>query len=287
MKTIKKILVPVDLSDNSLHTTLYAIEFAKHHQSKVTVLYSSEVPLIYGISADYGDGMSMDNSLEMMETYQIEDKQAHIQLDAFKRKVKELTEKKNLMNVKVGYTYDFGSTKTNINYTLETDHIDLIIAGIHDQQHPSKLVKGISEKLLRDTKIPVLIVPEKASFQMVKEVVYTTNFSRQSVDEIKKFLDFVASFNVKTHCIHIGDMLNENQQMDFNIKPFFKDNNAIDFENLPSAIYIDELFEYIKENNIQMLGLHAHKKHIWTQLFEKDNLKSILHLIDIPVLTVH
>ncbi len=287
MKTIKKILVPVDLSDNSLHTALYAIEFAKHHQSKVTVLYNSEVPLVYGAGAYYDDGMGMDNSLEMMETYQFEDKQAHAQLDAFKEKVKEQAKKMNLSTANVEYTYDFGSTKADINLTVDTDKIDLIIAGIKEQQHPSKLVKGISEKLLRDAKVPVLIVPEKASFQRAKNIVYTTNFDKHSVDEIKQFLDYIEPLNVKTHCIHIGDMLNEDQQMDDNIKPFFKDNKAIDFGNLPSDDVVNALQQYIKDHNIQILGLHAHKQHIWSHIFGKDHLKSILYFIDIPVLTVH
>lgn len=67
MKTIKKILVPVDFDKMALHTVLYALELAKHHQSHVEVLYSPIVPLIYGESAYFGDDLGDDNAIMMAE----------------------------------------------------------------------------------------------------------------------------------------------------------------------------------------------------------------------------
>ncbi|MDW5290791.1 universal stress protein [Formosa sp. PL04] len=287
MNTIKKILVPVDLSDTALHTVLYALEFAKEHQSHVEVFYSSAVPLVYGESAYFGDGFGADNAAMMMQAYQLENENAKEKLELFKVNLEKHIKEKHLSLVPISYNFEFGSAMADINVEAETNNSDLIICGIHDHEDPSRLVKGISEKLLRNATTPVIAVPEQDHYTPIKNVAYATNFHKHTVEEVEQFLSFIKPFGAKTHCVHLGDMLNEQQQMDANLKPYFKDNDAVDFHIVSSTTLNDGLEAFIKRHNIDALALHPHRPAIWNQLFGKNRLESILQHTNVPVITVH
>ncbi len=288
MNTIRKILVPVDLSDTSLYTVLYALEFAKHHNSHIEIFYNSFVPLIYGESSYYGDGIGDDNAMMIAQAYQLENADACEKLGTFKAIVQEHIKNCDLEKVPVNYNFQFGDAITDINFEIEDGDFDMIISGIHDQHHPSKLVKNISEKLLRNAKIPVIVVPEQNEYKPIKNIAYTFDYHKHTVDEIEKFLNFIKPFEAKIHCVHIGDMLNEQQQMDYNIKPYFKDNDVIDFYLISKNVSLNkDLYQFIKDHNIDALGMHPHKTTIWGQLFGEDRLKSILQYTNVPIITVH
>ena len=121
MNTIRKILVPVDLSDIALHTVLYALEFAKHHQSHVEVFYSSTVPLIYGEGSNFGDGFGEVNAAMMAQAYQLEDSTAKEQLGIFKNTIQEHIKERNLSHVPISYNFQFGSAMADINLEVEVN----------------------------------------------------------------------------------------------------------------------------------------------------------------------
>lgn len=287
MNTIKNILVPVDLSSTSLHTVLYALELAKQHNSKIEVFYNTQVPLIYGEAAYYGDGFGDDNGAMMMRAYQLEDATATEQLGDFKDLVEKHRKERHLSQVPISYNFEFGSVMADINNEVQTNNIDLIISGIHDDHHPSKLMQNISEKLLRNAKVPVIVVPAQDDYKPIKNVAYTTNFHKHTVDQIEQFLNFIKPFGAKTHCIHFGNMLNEEQQMDVNLKPYFKDNDAVDFHIVTSTSLNNGLREFIEKHNIDALAMHSHKSTIWNQLFGENRLESILQHTNVPIITAH
>ena len=287
MNIIKKILVPVDLSDIALHTVLYALEFAKQHQSHVEVFYSSNVPLVYGESAYFGDGFGDANATMMVKAYQLENEQAKEKLELFKSNLELLINEKHLALVPISFNFEFGNAMSDINVEVETNNSDLIICGIHDHQDPSKLVKGMSEKLLRNATIPVIAVPKQEQYTPIKNVAYATNFHKHTVEDVEQFLSFIKPFGAKTHCVHLGDMLNEQQQMDVNLKPYFKDNEAIDFHIVSSTTLNDGLKAFIEKHNIDALALHPHKPTIWNLLFGENRLNSILLNTNIPIISVH
>jgi len=287
MKDLQKILVPVDLSHTALQSILYAAQFAENYSGELVVLYNSVVPLIFGQSAYYGDGIGYDNGQELALSYKLEAKDAQEKIAIFNTKVEELLRTNHISGVKIHYDFDFGSAIPNINLAVENDAVDLIIVGINDKHHPSKLLKNISEKLLRNAKIPVLAIPEDNVFQPFKNAVYATDFDMHVVDEIQKYLTFIKPFETHTHCIHIGTMLNEEQQMDYNLRPYFKDVKNIQFEIIPDTDIVIGLNSYIKENHIQLLALHPHKDNIWFKLFGKNRLENVLHQSTVPVLAVY
>lgn len=282
-----KILVPVDLSDGSLHTVLYAVEFAKHNNGKVEIFYNSIVPLIYGESAYYGDGFGESNAQMMQQAYTLESEDAKEKLGEFKDDVTACLEKNDLHSVDIRYSFDFGDAIADVNNVIDSDSIDFLIVGLYKNLDHSKLVNKIAEKLLRAAKIPVFAVPEQATYQPIKNIAYATNYHKHTIDEIDQFLSFIKPFHVKVHCIHLGDMLNEEQQMMYNLKPYFENNPTIEFEVVQATTLNEGIHNYIKQHNIQLLGVHPHKANLWQQLFSKDKLENILHHTSVPVLSVH
>ena len=287
MNTIKQILVPVDLSDTSLHSVLYALEFAKDHNCKVEVFYNTKVPLVYGEGAYYGNGLGTDNAIMMAQAYQMEDEAAMEQLGNFKTIIEQHRKERHLTHVIVNYNFQFGSAITDINNEVQTNHIDLIISGIHDKHHPSNLVKGISEKLLRNAKIPVIAVPEQNDYKSIKNVAYTFDYHKHTIEDIEQFLAFIKPFGTKTHCVHVGKMLNKQHHIDSNIKTHFKDHDLVDFHQITSSSLNEGIHEFTNKHNIDAIAMHPHKTTIWNQLFGENRLESILEHTNLPIISAH
>jgi len=288
MKTIKKILVPVDFDKMALHTVLYALELAKHHQSHVEVLYSPIVPLIYGESAYFGDDLGDDNAIMMAEAYRLEDTEAKKQLEILKNNVTEHTKKNHLSYVPIRYNFEFGSDYENINLEIQTGKFDLVVSGIYDHSHPSKLVKNLDEKLLRKAKTPIIAVPIKAKYTQLKNIAYATNLHKHSIEEIEQFLIFIKSFGVKTHCVHFGKMSKSQEEIEINVKSHFKHDKTVDFHiNTNETTINNDLVKFIENHNINLLAMHPHKTNLWNKIFGKDEVESILQSTQIPIIAVH
>jgi nucleotide-binding universal stress UspA family protein len=148
---IKRILVPVDFSDTSLHALDYAIEFGKPFKAALTVLFVVE-PVYYATPADlYGPAADLGALLE--EQRRIGKEQlARLAADLKKRRVPAQT-----------------VLQTGTAYQVITDaarkvKADLIVLGTHGRTGFTHLLLGsVAERVVRTAPCPVITVRGKNS----------------------------------------------------------------------------------------------------------------------------
>lgn len=146
MGGIQKILVPIDFSDYSKNALKYAVQFAKHFNAKMFLIYVVE-PVIY--PADFSMGQVAIPSTD---------------IDLSKRAEEELN---NLAKTAIDPSLQCeciiktGKPFVEINDTAAEKDVDLIIIATHGHTGVEHLLFGsTAEKVVRKAPCPVLTLRE-------------------------------------------------------------------------------------------------------------------------------
>lgn len=143
---IKKVLVPVDFSDYSKSSLRYAVNFAKHFNAELFLVYVVE-PMVYPPDFSMGQIAIPSVDLEM-------DKRAAEELNNLAKK--EIpAELKSKVIVKTGKPF------VEIIETALAEDIDLIIIATHGHTGIEHVLFGsTAEKVVRKAPCPVLTLRE-------------------------------------------------------------------------------------------------------------------------------
>jgi nucleotide-binding universal stress UspA family protein len=152
---IKKVLVPIDFSDYSKSSLKYAVNFAKHFQASLILIYVVE-PVIYPPDFSMGQIAIPAAGLEM-------DKRAKEELD-------KLAQKEISSDVSVQKIVKTGKPFIEIIETASEENVDLIIIATHGHTGVEQILFGsTAEKVVRKAPCPVLTLREPAKGFRFKE----------------------------------------------------------------------------------------------------------------------
>lgn len=143
MATFKKIIVPIDFSDTSLHALDYAIEMAKKLGASVTVMHAFELP-IFG----FPDG-ALVASAEVA---------ARI-TDGAIAGLKAAIEARKNAGVPLESALRQGPADEEVEALVKATGADLIVIGTHGRRGLARALLGsVAEKVVRTASCPVLTV---------------------------------------------------------------------------------------------------------------------------------
>ncbi|MEG8947155.1 universal stress protein [Rosettibacter firmus] len=146
MSMINKILIPIDFSDYSKNALKYAVEFAKHFNSQLYLIYVIE-PVIY--PADFSMGQVAIPSIDTDIKTRAEEE--------LKNLAKTLIDP----SLTVETIIKTGKPFVEINETAKEKDIDLIIIATHGHTGVEHLLFGsTAEKVVRKAPCPVLTLRE-------------------------------------------------------------------------------------------------------------------------------
>jgi nucleotide-binding universal stress UspA family protein len=144
MDTLRKILVPTDLQPTSQGAIDVALTMARKYDATVVLLHVYAVP-IYA----FPDGALLSTANLANELSNA----AQIGLD---RAARELSGR----GVQISPVLREGSAEDEILSVAEEVGADLIVVGTHGRRGLTRALLGsVSESVLRDSKVPVLVVP--------------------------------------------------------------------------------------------------------------------------------
>ncbi|OGU76728.1 MAG: stress protein UspA [Ignavibacteria bacterium RBG_16_34_14] len=154
---INKVLVPIDFSDYSKSSLKYAVNFAKHFNASLILVYVIE-PVIYPPDFSMGQIAIPTPGLEM-------DKRAVEELD-------KLAEQEIPSSLPVKKIIKTGKPFVEIIETAAEEDVDLIIIATHGHSGVEHILFGsTAEKVVRKAPCPVLTLREPAKgFQFKEEM---------------------------------------------------------------------------------------------------------------------
>ncbi|RSK41605.1 universal stress protein [Mangrovimonas spongiae] len=261
---MKSILVPVGSSKNAVNHLQYAIDFAKAFGAKVYVVQ------IYNVYTKAGTMLKVDHilereSLEFLNSHvsKVDKKGVEVEVKTFKGKLID-----------------------TIELVCKTLDIDLILIEPRTNSNREEVYLGkTSGKIVKQTNIPALIVPEGYTFKPIIYILIalkSANIKKEGVlkplkDIQNQFKSIVNLLLVKTPFYNEGDF-DVNTELQALLTKTTKSENATTFQGV---------LEHYKDNDPDLLCVVRRKRGFFTKLWEKNTiLKKDFNSKTLPVLVL-
>lgn len=287
---MKRILVPVDFSDYTNYVTQYAIGIAQKISGEVTLYHAYLDPTLGAPVPTYDFGNYNDTYTHIIddtEKLEIE------KLESIYKKCKIELEKKEIDNVKLSYTLESGFPEEQIlNYSLK-EQTDLIAIGTKGNGGlMGELFGSVTEKIVENANIPVLVVPEKSMFDGINNVLYATDYRDSDLKVIEKLADIFSPFNVNINCVHVCFGTKEQKDLREMVKLKQKLRYEFKGSNIQcSIVESDDILhgfkEFLSKQKIDVIALTTHKRNVFTKYLNPSFTRKFIFQSKLPLLVFH
>lgn len=196
---MKTILVPTDFSKAAQVAVTVAMSVAKRSHAEIVLLHIIETPSDESFNVD-GEILPPNWEHKVFTLKMIE--KSKEQLIAISAAIEE-------NNVRVRYKVKTGNAYHGISRSITDEKADLVVMGTTGKTKFEEIVIGSNaERVVRNSKCPVLTVHEKSNITDFANIVYATSMS----DDEKSFAEVVANsqelFGSTIHLVRINTPLN-------------------------------------------------------------------------------
>lgn len=275
---MKKILVPIDFSNNSENALDYAIELAQNEETLIILMHSYYVMYT-------SPEIPMEFIVEQSSALQ---KDADSRLEALSKK----TEKYD--KIECEFISMEGFVVDSILTLVKKRKIDLVVMGTKGASGIAEMLIGSNTaKVIVKAICPVIAVPEKAKFEGINKIAYATNYLSSDITMLKKLVEFTKRFKAKIEIIHIADgecqyAYEENLLEKFSKKVKHKITyKAISYQLLFGEEVEKKLEQYIKKEAINLLALSARKGNLFERIFRGSLTRKLAYHTSIPLIVFH
>lgn len=202
------IFIATDFSEAAENATQYAVSIAKSLKAEVVLFHACE----------------KHKTSEAIECTYILDEEC----------------KKIEKEVKCRHVTGDEYSAEKILVQAQKNNAALLVIGVTEASHLKKDVFGsIVPDLIKESKIPILAIPEKAKFGGVAKLVFALGTIAPDIDLLKRLSKIATGLNAQLQVIHLLTG-SEKQVMSF---------NELD-EEMKKAGYINVVFKALKGNNV-------------------------------------
>lgn len=185
---MKRILVPVDFSTYSVEALKVAAQIARKNNFEIILLHLLELP--HQVSDNFGNGSSIPEII-YFKNKAIE-------------KLEELMDSVFLQGIEVFESIEFKKVDEGIIDASTKNNADLIVMGSHGTSGFNELLVGSNtEKIVRYSKVPVLVIKKGVKEFNANNFVFASDFSKETRKPFRKMLEFAKLFDAKLFLVTI------------------------------------------------------------------------------------
>ncbi len=267
------LLVPTDFSKASKKAVSYATDLAKKVNARIILLNVIQVN---------------PSGETLLKWKRLEDEMVKIAKEdgeALLAEVQTKARAKTTLSFEYRLGYDFAKV---VNRFIEENDVDLIIMGTHGATGLKKVLMGSNAASMINTSlVPVIAIPEGASFKAIKKIVYATDMKNLD-DEIKTITMFASLFKASVSVVHVTPASPDKK---FSPEKFTK--NLVKVSK-----YKKITFSFVQNENIkagvdafvakqkpQMLSMFTHKLDAYEKFFGKGITRQQAFHTQVPLLS--
>jgi nucleotide-binding universal stress UspA family protein len=254
---MKRILVPVDFSEEAKCAAMAAASIARKTNAKIFLLHMIEIPEGV-IDMQGGTDNSSPAAIFLM-------KKIHERFD-------ELKSESFFNGLEVEETVNFEKTFNGVLDGSKKYNVDLIVMGSSGATGIKEIVVGSNtEKIVRHSDVPVLVIKKGSENLEINDVVFASEFKDEGKERFRDVFEFTSIFNAKLHLLYINTASNfkTTKAIDTNIAAFLADVNLADFDvTIYNDISVEKgILNFAKEINADLIALNTHGRSGLSQLF--------------------
>lgn len=269
---MKKIIVPTDFSVQAENALRVAADMARENGGEIFLLHLLDLPLHLANNAS----SNLPEAVFFMKLA--------------KEKFDNLTNSDFLHGVTVHGHVETGATFTGIMDTVKRHQGDLIVMGSHGADGVKNMFVGSNtEKVVRNSEVPVLIVKERKKSLDVNNMVFATDLDPKSAGALKEASEFAKKTKCQLHLLYVNTPARflTTGRAEKMVTQYLKN---IDVEPTDYTIYNDYsieegVFNYTKEIKGDIIGIANHGPKGISHFFNGSVSDDIVNHSALPVVT--
>lgn len=192
---MKRILVPIDFSEQSTNAYRFAIQLEQTSKAEVHLLHVIEMPALPTLSVE-------------------EERLADVKKAAEER-LDYLVKKHTRPEVSLKYHIAFGATAKKILEYVASHAIDVVVMGTKGATGMREIFIGSNtEKIVRASGVPVIAVKDQVRPREIKNIVFPNIIEPDSNEDlVMKVKQLQHSLNAHLHVVYINTPLNFRQDI--------------------------------------------------------------------------
>lgn len=273
---MKKILVPVDFSDQALNACEVAASIAQKTKSEIILLHMLDIP---SGSIDPAEGSNLSGGGQTI-----------FYLKSIHKRFEELKAQPFFEGISLVEKVLFHKTFEGVIEESKKNNVDLIIMGSQGATGLKEMLVGSNtEKVVRMSHIPVLVIKQHVADFKIEDLVFASDFSEESKKSFQNVVDFAQIFNSKIHLLYITTIGNfePTKTSEVRLLDFI---DGFNLKNYTINIYNDRTIEegilnFGREIDADVIAINTHGRSGLSQLFSESISKELANHALRPVLT--
>ena len=271
---MKRILVPIDFSEHSENALEVAATLAKRFNAQLFLFH------MIGVS----ESVLSKSELEEQE-------EADYYLQLAKKKLSSFLDKPYLKDLTVNSIIQNLRDFSEVEKVAREKQVELIVMGSHGASRlKSFFVGSNTEKVVRSSNVPVLVIKKRHTDFNVKKMLLAINLEPESIPAYQKAKDLAEKLEAELKLVYIntiGVSFQSNSQIQKHIDYF----NSILGKNVPIKIYNDYTIEegiygYAKKIEADVIAVPTHGRQGLAHFFLGSIGENLANMAELPVLTL-
>lgn len=274
---MKKIVVPVDFSEQAAHALDFAIAFNQKVKGEIILVHVIEMPVGQLSIA----GEVNQDSLEIFYTGEFV-KATHSKLVEWSKKVADVGQE-------VSVHMKYGNAFTNISKVISEVHANWIIMGSKGASGLREVFIGSNaERMIRHAECPVLIVKGATDLEAIKSMAFTTDLSEEQDLIVSHAKDIQEMMGLNMHVVKVKTPYNwlDDVQVKRQLENFAERNYLKDFTlSSIEADFADEgAVKFAEEAGVGLIVLGTHGKKGIAHIIGGSIAEDVVNESKIPIL---
>ncbi len=270
---MKRILVPTDFSPQADNALKVAAHIATKNNAEIYLEHSLDLPSHLAIS---GNSSAKPESIYFIKLAN--------------QKFEEVLKRDYLLDLDIHQAIGHGEIYDDVQLTVKDKDIDLIVMGSHGTSGFKEMFIGSNaEKVVRTSKIPVLVIKNEYDIFDIKDFVFATDFAEECRKPFNQAQKFAKDVDAKMHLLFVNTPNDFKTTAEINgiMANFLKGMNA---ENYTTNIYCDSSIEkgilgFATAIKAQLIGMSTHGRKGLSHFFNGSISEDLVNHANMPVIT--
>lgn len=270
---MKKIIVPVDFSEQSKFAIKAASDLAKKHGAEIIALHMLEL-----------------NQAMLTSSEGFHPEQTVFLIKLAEKRFREFLDRPCLEGLKVTPVIKHYKVFSEVNEVAEENGADLIIMGSHGSDGLKEIFVGSNaERVVRNADIPVIVVKEELKDFKVERFAFACDFKEDSLSAFQKAKEFAEMMSAELELVYIntpGDDFLSNKDAYERINQFLTKANAGQQVEIYNDYSVEKgILNYSESILADMIGIPTHGRKGLSHFFMGSIGEDIANHSKIPVVT--
>lgn len=275
---MKRILVPIDFSEESLNALNAAHSLAVDTDSDLLLLHIVEDPNIETMK------VSGETHYDPMDNIYVK-----LLLDKTRERLEAIVNDPKMSDLKINYKIEIGNPFSSIAENIASHEASLIFMGSSGASGLQEILVGsVADKTVRHATCPVIVVKGACEIKNIKDIVYATDLNEDHEQIIEDLKEMQSHFGAKLHVIKVFDSM-------WTTVPEVKKraDEFVDFFGLTDCTVAVKLsndmagaiMDYAAEIDAGMIAIGTHDRHGLLHLLAHHVSKNVVNHAHRPIWT--